>query len=121
MTRNLLKKSIACAMAAMFLSFPLAGVADAASHDRDNRPPRQEQRVERRDNHRDDHRKPQPMPMKHDNGRRHNDDHRKNPPPPPRHDNGNHKGHYKDKDKNGNAVTGFIIGAVVGAVIANNI
>lgn len=43
------------------------------------------------------------------------------PPPPPKH-NDHHWNdrHDKDKDENGNAVTGFIIGAVVGAVVAKN-
>lgn len=49
-------------------------------------------------------------------------------PPPPPHNNevhyDRHDHHWKDnnndKDENGNAVTGFIIGAVVGAIVAKN-
>lgn len=49
-------------------------------------------------------------------------------PPAPPHKNEVHydrHGHHwkdnnKDKDENGNAVTGFIIGAVVGAIVAKN-
>lgn len=52
---------------------------------------------------------------------------RHEPPPPPhknevhydRHDH-HWKDNNKDKDENGNAVTGFIIGAVVGAIVAKN-
>ncbi len=51
----------------------------------------------------------------------------KHEPPPPPHKNevhhDRHDRHWKDnkdKDENGNAVTGFIIGAVVGAIVAKN-
>lgn len=48
------------------------------------------------------------------------------PPPPPHKDkmhHDRHDHHWKDKDDkdtNGNAVTGFIVGAVVGAIVAKN-
>ncbi|WP_293695123.1 hypothetical protein [uncultured Phascolarctobacterium sp.] len=85
-----MKKSTAIAMAAMVLSLPLASVASA--HGRHDAPP---------------------------------------PPPPPRHSDSYYKHHHYDKyhkndnyvtkkDSNKKATTSFIIGAVLGAVIAKN-
>lgn len=87
-----MKKTTAIAMAAMVLSLPLASVASA--HERhDAPPPRHSDRYDR-----------------HDRYNRHDryDKHHKN-------DN-----YVTKKDSNKKATTSFIIGAVLGAVIAKN-
>ena len=87
-----MKKTTAIAMAAMVLSLPLASVASA--HERhDAPPPRHSDRYDR-----------------HDRYNRHDryDKRRKN-------DN-----YVTKKDSNKKATTSFIIGAVLGAVIAKN-
>lgn len=93
-----MKKTTAIAMAAMVLSLPLASVASA--HERhDAPPPRHSDRYGRHDRY-----------DKHDRYDRHD-----------RYD----KRHKNDdyvtkKDSNKKATTSFIIGAVLGAVIAKN-
>lgn len=93
-----MKKTTAIAMAAMVLSLPLASVASA--HERhDSPPPRHSDRYDRHDRY-----------DKHDRYDRHD-----------RYD----KRHKNDdyvtkKDSNKKATTSFIIGAVLGAVIAKN-
>lgn len=91
--KSLIYKTVAAFLTAVTLSMPISAVAFADSHrDRhDDGRPRYEQR--------------------NDDRNRHNP-----PPPPPRRE----KNKDKDKDHNGNAITGFIIGAVVGAVVAKN-
>ena len=87
-----MKKTTAIAMAAMVLSLPLASVASA--HERhDSPPPRHSDRYD-----------------KHDRYDRH-DRYDK------RHKNDNY---VTKKDSNKKATTSFIIGAVLGAVIAKN-
>ena len=105
-----MKKTTAIAMAAMVLSLPLASVASA--HERhDAPPPRHSDRYDRHDRY-----------DKHDRYDRHDryDKHDRYD----RHDRYN-KRHKNDnyvtkKDSNKKATTSFIIGAVLGAVIAKN-
>lgn len=93
-----MKKTTAIAMAAMVLSLPLASVASA--HERhDSPPPRHSDRYDRHDRY-----------DKHDRYDRH-DRYDK------RHKNDNY---VTKKDSNKKATTSFIIGAVLGAVIAKN-
>lgn len=93
-----MKKTTAIAMAAMVLSLPLASVASA--HERhDTPPPRHSDRYDRHDRY-----------DKHDRYDRH-DRYDK------RHKNDNY---VTKKDSNKKATTSFIIGAVLGAVIAKN-
>lgn len=96
-----MKKTTAIAMAAMVLSLPLASVASA--HERhDSPPPRHSDRYDRHDRY-DKH-------DRHDRYYRH-DRYDK------RHKNDNY---VTKKDSNQKATTSFIIGAVLGAVIAKN-
>lgn len=105
-----MKKTTAIAMAAMVLSLPLASVASA--HERhDAPPPRHSYRYDRHDRY-----------DKHDRYNRHDryDKHDRYD----RHDRYD-KRHKNDdyvtkKDSNKKATTSFIIGAVLGAVIAKN-
>ena len=92
-----MKKTTAIAMAAMVLSLPLASVASA--HERHDAPPRHCDRYDKHDRY-DRH----DRYYKHDRyDRRHkNDD------------------YVTKKDSNKKATTSFIIGAVLGAVIAKN-
>lgn len=93
-----MKKTTAIAMAAMVLSLPLASVASA--HERhDSPPPRHSDRYDRHDRY-----------DKHDRYDRH-DRYDK------RHKNDNY---VTKKDSYKKATTSFIIGAVLGAVIAKN-
>lgn len=93
-----MKKTTAIAMAAMVLSLPLASVASA--HERhDAPPPRHSDRYGRHDRY-----------DKHDRYDRH-DRYNK------RHKDDNY---VTKKDSNKKATTSFIIGAVLGAVIAKN-
>lgn len=93
-----MKKTTAIAMAAMVLSLPLANIASA--HERyDAPPPRHSDRYDRHDRY-----------DKHDRYDRH-DRYDK------RHKNDNY---VTKKDSNKKATTSFIIGAVLGAVIAKN-
>ena len=93
-----MKKTTAIAMAAMVLSLPLASIASA--HERhDSPPPRHSDRYDRHDRY-----------DKHDRYDRH-DRYDK------RHKNDNY---VTKKDSNKKATTSFIIGAVLGAVIAKN-
>ena len=90
-----MKKTTAIAMAAMVLSLPLASVASA--HERhDSPPPRHSDRYDRHDRY-----------DKHDRHDRYDK----------RHKNDNY---VTKKDSNKKATTSFIIGAVLGAVIAKN-
>ncbi len=93
-----MKKTTAIAMAAMVLSLPLASVASA--HERhDSPPPRHSDRYDRHDRY-----------DKHDRYDRHD-----------RYDKRHKKDNYvTKKDSNKKATTSFIIGAVLGAVIAKN-
>lgn len=105
-----MKKTTAIAMAAMVLSLPLASVASA--HERhDAPPPRHSDRYDRHDRY-----------DKHDRYNRHDryDKHDRYD----RHDRYD-KRHKNDdyvtkKDSNKKATTSFIIGAVLGAIIAKN-
>ena len=105
-----MKKTTAIAMAAMVFSLPLASVASA--HERhDAPPPRHSDRYDRHDRY-----------DKHDRYNRHDryDKHDRYD----RHDRYD-KRHKNDdyvtkKDSNKKATTSFIIGAVLGAVIAKN-
>lgn len=93
-----MKKTTAIAMAAMVLSLPLASVASA--HERHDAPlPRHSDRYDRHDRY-----------DKHNRYDRH-DRYDK------RHKNDNY---VTKKDSNKKATTSFIIGAVLGAVIAKN-
>jgi hypothetical protein len=99
-----MKKTTAIAMAAMVLSLPLASVASA--HERhDAPPPRHSDRYDKHDRY-DRHGRYD----KHDRYDRH-DRYDK------RHKNDNY---VTKKDSNKKATTSFIIGAVLGAVIAKN-
>lgn len=93
-----MKKTTAIAMAAMVLSLPLASVASA--HERhDSPPPRHSDRYDRHDRY-----------DKHDRYDRHD-----------RYDKRYKNDNYvTKKDSNKKATTSFIIGAVLGAVIAKN-
>ena len=108
---NVLKKSIAIALATMFLSLPFANIAAAAPR-HEGQQPSHEQRVELK--HDKVHR---PQPHKKDNHHvMHKAPHHKDkvvhrPAPPPKH-------HKKDNDSK--VVGGIILGAILGAVIANN-
>ena len=93
-----MKKTTAIAMAAMVLSLPLASVASA--HERhDSPPPRHSDRYDRHD-----------LYDRHDRYDRHGRYDK-------RHKNDNY---VTKKDSNKKATTSFIIGAVLGAVIAKN-
>ena len=93
-----MKKTTAIAMAAMVLSLPLASVASA--HERhDAPPPRHSDRYDRHDRY-----------DKHDRYDRHD-----------RYDKRYKNDNYvTKKDSNKKATTSFIIGAILGAVIAKN-
>ena len=109
---NVLKKTIAIALATMFLSLPFADIA-AAAPKHEGQPPRHEQRVEIK--HDKVHHSQSPKKDKHHAV--HKAPHHKDkvvvhrPAPPPKH----HK-----KDNSGKVVGGIILGAILGAVIANN-
>lgn len=94
-----MKKTTAIAMAAMVLSLPLASVASAHGRHTPPPPPRHSDRYDRHDRY-----------DKHDRYDRH-DRYDK------RHKNDNY---VTKKDSNKKATTSFIIGAVLGAVIAKN-
>lgn len=99
-----MKKTTAIAMAAMVLSLPLASVASA--HERhDAPPPRHSDRYDRHDRY-----------DKHDRYDRH-DRYNRHDRYDKRHKNDNY---VTKKDSNKKATTSFIIGAVLGAVIAKN-
>ena len=101
---NYMKKTTAIAMAAMVLSLPLASVASA--HERhDAPPPRHSDRYDRHDRY-----------DKHDRYDRH-DRYNRHDRYDKRHKNDNY---VTKKDSNKKATTSFIIGAVLGAVIAKN-
>lgn len=105
-----MKKTTAIAMAAMVLSLPLASVASA--HERhDAPPPRHSDRYDRHDRY-----------DKHDRYDRHDrydkhDRYNRHDRYDKRHKNDNY---VTKKDSNKKATTSFIIGAVLGAVIAKN-
>ena len=105
-----MKKTTAIAMAAMVLSLPLASVASA--HERhDAPPPRHSDRYDRHDRYdKHDRYDRHDRYYKHDRYDRH-DRYDK------RHKNDNY---VTKKDSNKKATTSFIIGAVLGAVIAKN-
>ncbi|WP_418844528.1 hypothetical protein [Phascolarctobacterium succinatutens] len=105
-----MKKTTAIAMAAMVLSLPLASVASA--HERhDAPPPRHSDRYDRHDRYdKHDRYDRRDRYDKHDRYDRH-DRYDK------RHKNDNY---VTKKDSNKKATTSFIIGAVLGAVIAKN-
>lgn len=99
-----MKKTTAIAMAAMVLSLPLTSVASA--HERhDAPPPRHSDRYDRHDRY-----------DKHDRYDRH-DRYYKHDRYDRRHKNDDY---VTKKDSNKKATTSFIIGAVLGAVIAKN-
>lgn len=99
-----MKKTTAIAMAAMVLSLPLASVASA--HERhDAPPPRHSDRYDRHDRY-----------DKHDRYDRH-DRYNRHDRYDKRHKNDDY---VTKKDSNKKATTSFIIGAVLGAVIAKN-
>ncbi len=89
---KMFQKTIAATLAAVFLTLPLANLAAA------------------------DERHAPPPPPKHEDRYDRDKDKHHNPPPPPK----PKEKEDKDKDDNGNAVTGFIIGAAVGAIVAKN-
>lgn len=105
-----MKKTTAIAMAAMVLSLPLASVASA--HERHDAPlPRHSDRYDRHDRY-----------DKHDRYDRHDrydkhDRYDRHDRYDKRHKNDNY---VTKKDSNKKATTSFIIGAVLGAVIAKN-
>lgn len=105
-----MKKTTAIAIAAMVLSLPLASVASA--HERhDAPPPRHSDRYDRHDRYdKHDRYDRRDRYDKHDRYDRH-DRYDK------RHKNDNY---VTKKDSNKKATTSFIIGAVLGAVIAKN-
>lgn len=105
-----MKKTTAIAMAAMVLSLPLASVASA--HERhDAPPPRHSDRYDRHDRYdKHDRYNRHDRYDKHDRYDRHD-----------RYDKRHKNDHYvTKKDSNKKATTSFIIGAVLGAVIAKN-
>lgn len=105
-----MKKTTAIAMAAMVLSLPLASVASA--HERhDAPPPRHSDRYDKHDRY-DRHDRYD----KHDRYDRH-DRYNRHDRYDKRHKNDNY---VTKKDSNKKATTSFIIGAVLGAVIAKN-
>lgn len=122
------KKCLAIALAALFLSTPLASTASAATPDfappmqlelRSNHhnPPSHGKAPSHSISHGQKHRAPShkahpaPKPRYH-RSKRHVG-HR--PPPPPRHSRHHH--HHSSDDK---LIGGLIAGAILGAVIANN-
>lgn len=105
-----MKKTTAIAMAAMVLSLPLASVASAQER-HDAPPPRHSDRYDRHDRY-----------DKHDRYDRHgrydkHDRYDRHDRYDKRHKNDNY---VTKKDSNKKATTSFIIGAVLGAVIAKN-
>ena len=104
-----LKKITASLMAAMFLSMPMASLASAAEFYADNTVPQKTITADYQyyghdwDDD-DDYRY-----WCHRHHRYHKHGYRCR-----------YHDHDRDRDHNGNAVTGFIIGAVVGAVVAKN-
>lgn len=105
-----MKKTTAIAMAAMVLSLPLASVASA--HERhDAPPPRHSDRYDRHDRY-DKH----DCYDRHDRYDKH-DRYDRHDRYDKRHKNDNY---VTKKDSNKKATTSFIIGAVLGAVIAKN-
>ncbi|MBR5790118.1 MAG: hypothetical protein IKY40_00035 [Phascolarctobacterium sp.] len=109
---NILKKTIAIALATVFFSLPFADIASAAPR-HEGQPPRHEQRVELK--HDKVH---HPQPRKKDNHRvEHKVPHHKDkvvvhrPAPPP---------HHHKKDNDSKVVGGIILGAILGAIVANN-
>ena len=109
---NVLKKTIAIALATVFFSLPFADIASAAPR-HEGQPPRHEQRVELKHN-----KVHHPQPHKKDNHRvEQKAPHHKDkvvvyrPAPPPKH-------HKKDNDSK--VVGGIILGAILGAIVANN-
>ncbi len=107
-TWNILaQKTIALVLATFIFSLPLTSIAAAKDKHDPQPPPRQEERHDKRPEKKDPPKPPKEEP-------RHDRDDKRHDPPPPR-DKDDH-----DKDDNGNAVTGFIIGAAVGAIVAKN-
>lgn len=102
------QKTIAAVLATFIFSLPLASIASADKRHDPPQPPRQEDRHDRRPEKKDPPKPPKEEPRRDRDDKRHDN-------PPPRHDRDDH-----DKDDNGNAVTGFIIGAAVGAIVAKN-
>ena len=109
---NVLKKTIAIALAPVFFSLPFADIASAAPR-HEGQPSRHEQRVELKYD-----KVHHPQPHKKDNHRvEHKAPHHKDkvvvhrPAPPPKH-------HKKDNDSK--VVGGIILGAILGAIVANN-
>lgn len=127
------KRILAIALAAMFFSAPLISTASAAAAPDFATPMQLELRgnhhggpshgkapshsVHRDNGHRGPSHSvkhsPRPQPMRHDHGK--HKGHRQPPPPPPRHEKHHH--HSSGNDK---LIGGLIVGAVIGAVIANN-
>lgn len=103
----LAQKTIALVLATFIFSLPLTSIAAAKDKHDPQPPPRQEERHDKRPEKKDPPKPPKEEP-------RHDRDDKRHDPPPPR-DKDDH-----DKDDNGNAVTGFIIGAAVGAIVAKN-
>lgn len=95
------QKTIATVLATFIFSLPLASIASADKRHDPPQPPRLEDRHDRRPEKKDPPKPPKEEPRRDRDDKRHDrDDH--------------------DKDDNGNAVTGFIIGAAVGAIVAKN-
>ena len=128
------QKTIATVLATFIFSLPLASIASADKRHDPPQPPRLEDRHDRRPEKKDPPKPPKEEPRRDRDDKRHDRrPEKKDPPkppkeeprrdrddkrhdnPPPRHDRDDH-----DKDDNGNAVTGFIIGAAVGAIVAKN-
>lgn len=120
---QLLKKLTASTLAILFLSLPIVNLASAAPR-HENHPPRQEERREdrhhgesrhenRKHETKRDHRREESRQDKHhpDNHHKENKRHDHRPEPP--------RDHHR-KSNNDKAVAGFILGAILGTVIANN-
>ena len=102
-------KTIAMALAAVTISLPLSTQALAASHHDASPASRQNTRVEMR---RDEHKAPAPAHKVELPRNEHKNVPMHAPAPAPK-----EKEHHSDT---GNFVTGAIVGAILGAVIANN-
>lgn len=136
------QKIIAATVAAMFLSLPLGNLALAAEKSPNNNQPRQEQRVDNKKQNSEQKKSPAPQkqtPKKEQQAPKKNQQGsapqkqapkkeqpapapKKDPAPAPRKDPDPPKppkNHDKRSSSN-DALTGFVVGAVVGAVVANN-
>lgn len=102
-TWKYLQKAAALTLAAIFLSVPLSSAALAAAVPQNQVVQLQNEQTQK-------------LELKADQKKAPKKDNKDRKDPKPK----KHKKHHKDHDDNGNAITGFIIGAAVGAVVAKN-